>query len=1375
MPQGQGYALGTPQEDLERIAGRKVAPPPTAAPGGRGTPADVLERIAGPAPVAAEERGPLGEVGQFATSIGRGAANTFGAVGEGVATAGLAGAQALRRFGGDDPESLLGKAAAVLGGLGEVVAGQQVSKVKGAREALKGVMDAYLPEASEDFADQVAEGIGSGMATIAMAAPVAIGAAAAAPVVALPLGAGAASIGAGSFMAGLGGALGAAGVGATSAMGETYWRAKAGGATEEEATFAGLKSAGVGLSEMAPIARFLRRLGGAKLGRSVVATLFREGAEEAVQEMGQQAAEGEIMDAWYAEPELWDILRTGAAAGLSGFLLSGATVAATARARREQAGMEARESLGVSAQPGGAANVPRGTVQDQDAVARAVSGGAPVVEQPAPAGEPFLPRPQAEVQAERTAARGPVPLPPAQAQDQESRAALQELARDPEQVADDTDVSPKYAEGVLRRVTEMEPAKAAAWIREQMGTGADRDVFLRRVLDAATVEERAAKAAAKVMQDTAADRALRAHKAILAAGEAAVEGAKPERLLKLRQEAEAARVGGVRPVEQRGPVSPIASTASTRTPQPAPARVAQAPQESPAAAPFEPPAGRPQSPPTVAEEAQPLEALPSEAIEAGAVSEPIEDTEAAAPIEPPPTVSEQTSVRNARVDLELEEMGLPPAEHGERVEFERLNEEAEALLAKDPHAGTKLLDDLERTGRPALPLENAIMLRERNRIRLERDRLKSLMVEAVAKGEPTDDIARHVEKIREEFARASDIATKTGTVTAQSLATRRMEMKDDYSLAAMERDVMLARGGLPIPPALAARIADLHSRVWAAEARFNEYLAGEKATIALRAELRERRRSQRQEAKATSRKRIDELWSKLAEQAPRARAGLDVDTLAAVTELAVEYAKLGFVSAEQLADDIGARLGDGFRHYAEPAWAAAMQAPALKAYKTRKANELAALSEKLAGGDLAPKVRRHVVLDEEAVRLKADVEAVKRQFAREVERERLAHRTRGERAKDLGAEALDLTKAIKTAWDLSAVLRQGGFLSLGDPAVAAESLKTTLATFTSEARTLDLDTKIRNRQLAAFGEKSGLELTRHGDDIGKHEEAIRSQLSDRIPGLTASNRAFVTFLNLQRAATFDAMVQAIPGTPTLEQGRAIANFVNVATGRGNPGKAAGAVRVLSHVLWSPRLLLSRFQLLGQPFVRGDATTRKLIAQRYARTLTGLAAVYALASLAGADREDDPRSSDFGKIRFGNTRLDPLFGLSQVSVLLGTLATGETKKLSGEIESMRGPKARMTAAEKIGRFLRTKLSPTLGTAINWLSGEDPVGNPAGPDVLAKGLQEKPLETALSMGPLAFSDIHKAMQEQGVPAGMALAMLSIFGMSLQTFEQKSKAKK
>ena len=142
-----------------------------------------------------------------------------------------------------------------------------------------------------------------------------------------------------------------------------------------------------------------------------------------------------------------------------------------------------------------------------------------------------------------------------------------------------------------------------------------------------------------------------------------------------------------------------------------------------------------------------------------------------------------------------------------------------------------------------------------------------------------------------------------------------------------------------------------------------------------------------------------------------------------------------------------------------------------------------------------------------------------------------------------------------------------------------------------------------------------------------------------------------------------------------------------------------------------------------------------------------------------------KACDFRKIKFGNTRIDPLAGLSQTTVLLTRLITGETKTLKGRIVPIRGenvPFGSGNSADVMARFLRSKLSPVVGSGVDILSGKNVVGQQVTPESVAGNL----------VVPLAMRDIYQAMQDQGVPKGTAMGLLAIFGMGLQTFDERQR---
>ncbi len=747
----------------------------------------------------------------------------------------------------------------------------------------------------------------------------------------------------------------------------------------------------------------------------------------------------------------------------------------------------------------------------------------------------------------------------------------------------------------------------------------------------------------------------------------------------------------------------------------------------------------------------------------------------ATPHEAPPP----TSLKEATVTEERAAIGLDPIEKVASRGYEDVVwPEATKKMQEDPGLGQRLAAEIAAKPRPLTDTEVAVLLRNKVAAHNEAGRIEADLLKAQESGDAhaVEALELQARNVSDRNVAADESIANSKRATAQGLAALRMMANEDNSLAALETKARIKAGGRPLTTDERAELRDISEKLIAAEKKIADYEAKASTPAPTKARVLSFIEAQAQAAR-----------ERIKARGTRAMAGIDPVDFADRVIVGVEYLAKDIKKFADWSTAMVKEFGETIKPHLQAIFDAAKaklaespkEAGRLQAFKTRTAKAIKTTEEATASGDFGPKPKpKPLALDAEAIKLKTDYEEVKRRRDLAFAKYSLENRTTGQKAADVAKESVNATKQIVTSADLSAVLRQGVVFSL-DPTnwkkLATDwGPKMLQATF-SERKALETDVALRNRPGAAELEKAGLELTRLDGPLNKHEEHMRSNLVEKIPFIgpmvRGSNRAFTTFLNLQRAAAADRFVEAIPGEHTPERMKRLAAAVNTMTGRGEvSGSFKGAVSAASDVLWSPRLLLSRFQLLaGQPMWRGDRATRTIIAKQYARTLGGVATVYALARLAGGEVEDDPRSSDFGKIRFGNTRIDPLAGISQVSVLLARTATGETKTASGEVHPLRkpifgegeGPKyGQADMADIYGRFARSKLSPTLGVPLDLLSGEDVTGQPVTPADLPQKM----------LVPLAFQDIRKAMEEQGIPAGVAMSILSMLGMGLQTYEAK-----
>lgn len=253
----------------------------------------------------------------------------------------------------------------------------------------------------------------------------------------------------------------------------------------------------------------------------------------------------------------------------------------------------------------------------------------------------------------------------------------------------------------------------------------------------------------------------------------------------------------------------------------------------------------------------------------------------------------------------------------------------------------------------------------------------------------------------------------------------------------------------------------------------------------------------------------------------------------------------------------------------------------------------------------------------------------------------------------------------------------------------------------------------------SFANEAGLSLT---DILDHREELFRSKWAEEFAGtkwfVKPSVRAYTAYLNKLRADTFKNMVKAAGAENNLPDAKKIADFINVATGRGSLGAFDPASKALAQVFFSPRLAASRLQMYTRTFnPMYYASVPKEVRVNQLKSMLALAgtglAIGQLAKGMGATVEvDDPYNSDFGKIRFGNTRIDPFAGHQQYLVAAARLLMGKTtSSVSGKTHSLTTGKFGMpTRASVFGNFMKNKLAPVPSFIWSWMEGKAFDGQP-----------------------------------------------------------------
>jgi hypothetical protein len=463
----------------------------------------------------------------------------------------------------------------------------------------------------------------------------------------------------------------------------------------------------------------------------------------------------------------------------------------------------------------------------------------------------------------------------------------------------------------------------------------------------------------------------------------------------------------------------------------------------------------------------------------------------------------------------------------------------------------------------------------------------------------------------------------------------------------------------------------------------------------------------------------------------------------------------------------------------------------LEQLKSRKSRQLADLLEKIAKKDFEPKAKPpEKPTDPELQSIDFQVSQAKGAIMEGMADLARSRRTRLEKTKDTTADVFHTARALMTGGEFSGVFRQGKLAALSHPVITfGQAVPAMFKAFRSaEGEHAEMN-KIWARPNAAAYKRSGLALHNPWDFTAAQLEGnYRSRWANKIPFIAGSGRAYTLFLNNLRAGLYDTMSASLSSTEgalTAAQEKEISNFINKMTGSGNlGGRGQKASEYLNIFFFAPKFVASRFQMItgavkaagdvatGFQFAKENKAVRKLIAKEYGKILTGIAVMYALyAAFRGDDEpiETDPRSSKFGKIPMGNgTYVDPLAGLSQVTVFLNTLLTGEVKNKKGNIRSVwadddgsnefgKGDGAFFT------RFVRSKMSPVAGLFYDRF-------------VTHKFVDGKPFaykDAVLNLAtPMTYGDIYDAMRAQGVPKGTALSILALFGEGVNTYESDSK---
>jgi type III secretion system FlhB-like substrate exporter len=374
-------------------------------------------------------------------------------------------------------------------------------------------------------------------------------------------------------------------------------------------------------------------------------------------------------------------------------------------------------------------------------------------------------------------------------------------------------------------------------------------------------------------------------------------------------------------------------------------------------------------------------------------------------------------------------------------------------------------------------------------------------------------------------------------------------------------------------------------------------------------------------------------------------------------------------------------------------------------------------------------------------------------------------------------------KSVKASVDNSFIGRQGlKTLFSGHPIVWLKSFGESFkllykAGIKGEDAVKGLRAEILSRENSRNGLYEKLKLA-----IGMSEEAYPTNLPEKIPlfgrVFKGSEQAFTGSAYRMRADLADALIKkALKQGVDLNdkmQAEALGELINSMTGRGRiKGLSEGWQEGLNVGLFSPKYLKSQLDTVGHIFTGagGSNFVRKEAAKNLAGIVSSIGAILFISSkLQPGSVEWDPRSSDFGKIKIGNTRFDITGGLSSLVVLASRIITRSSKSTNGNITKM-GDYGSKDATGLAGDFLENKTSPIIRLISDIYAGENFDKEPSG----WEALKNQPAKTLWTLGrgfaePIPVGNAIDAWKNRETEPALAAIILDGFGIGANIYTTK-----
>jgi hypothetical protein len=421
----------------------------------------------------------------------------------------------------------------------------------------------------------------------------------------------------------------------------------------------------------------------------------------------------------------------------------------------------------------------------------------------------------------------------------------------------------------------------------------------------------------------------------------------------------------------------------------------------------------------------------------------------------------------------------------------------------------------------------------------------------------------------------------------------------------------------------------------------------------------------------------------------------------------------------------------------------------------------------------------------------------------------LGRQTKWQKTVRKGKQLIATMKAIRAGIDDSAVLVQNYVAILAHPTSGLKAFLTHIDHAFSQKRMDRWFTELENNtEVWNLIQDSGLDVTKPSSlSEQKREEAFSDNLLDKdFKALGKSwnigkyttrpfERMFTSMGNALRVDVFLRIAEqwhekGMTFETHPEDYKALARMLNTETGRGKLHQNIQAASdLITPIIWSPRLMQSKFNILGLSDITAAAggqkylgkgyyasmtpRVRKMAAKSVAKFIGTGASLMALAFFSGAgDADLDPWSVGFGTVTLGKKRISVFDGFNKYVKSLALLLPYMNERKVPLVYSTEGGGTESAGYEEqevgrlrtIGRFLRGSVTPAAGLVINLLDKQDYMGRPLTAEKEALSMVE----------PMSVSGIKEEVQRDGA-LGLAAGAFKFLGLPIsddRDYEKRAK---